>query len=84
MYDPTGIEEALKQSFGQVAMIGGGKTTGQTRPREQIRVAVTATDTATSTCSLFTTYNKAGHETEVSYRWAQECGALANLKVWEA
>lgn len=83
MYDLTGIEDALQEAFGQIEMVGSGDV-NKNRPHHQIKVAVTTTETTTSKCSLLTTYNKANHEREDSYLWAQEFGALSDLKVWEA
>ena len=85
IYGQNKIESILKEEFGEDTLMFGEAEENYSRGLPQMmKVAVTTTETITSTGCIFTNYNKSSHTIEGSYRWSQRDHAYPKLTVWEA
>lgn len=73
----------IQSIVGDSLLCGPRESLFQKRPAEHKRAGVLTTCSETGEWCYFASYDKSTHEKEACYSWAQEDGALSNVKIWQ-
>lgn len=73
----------IQSVIGDGLLRGPRQSLFEERPAEQKHLTLAATEASEGKWRIFTSYDKSTHEDAICYMWAQQDGALSDVKVWQ-